>query len=287
MWQIQKVADEGTAEPFMARLMLGALELRDLLIDHLAQGDEDRERRRRHFDDRYTPVMDALGSARTHDKAIRQLLAGHSAKIVDGSIVSRQRNAVQISESINAGLQGQLASFLSSSVRAAKLLQALLSYVDVEIGILFQRESRFLAGVEQLRRAGETAFADYLAATRQGWSEVLIERRHALEHKGWRLPDVRYVEQADGSLSMIEPEVNGQPVSQFASRMLDRLLGFVEDTLAFAVQRGLAGSADLIDTPKAERDPGNVKRFRLGLPALQPNERFWQLRYTGLGLMDS
>jgi len=40
---------------------------------------------------------------------------------------------------------------MSSAVWAAKLLQDLLAYVDVEIGILFQKPALFEAGVQQLR----------------------------------------------------------------------------------------------------------------------------------------
>ena len=33
-WTIQKVADEGSSSPLMARLMIGMLDLRDTVLDH-------------------------------------------------------------------------------------------------------------------------------------------------------------------------------------------------------------------------------------------------------------
>jgi hypothetical protein len=36
MWQLQKIADEGTGEPYIARLWAGAMELRDLILRHRA-----------------------------------------------------------------------------------------------------------------------------------------------------------------------------------------------------------------------------------------------------------
>ena len=71
MWQIQKVADEGTSEPYVARLWSGALELRDLLLRQQAESDHDFEIRGKHFDDRYQPVLDALGAARKHAARVR------------------------------------------------------------------------------------------------------------------------------------------------------------------------------------------------------------------------
>lgn len=263
MWQIQKVADEGTAEPYVARLWLGVCELRDLVLRHKAADDADFERRRRDFDDRYSPVLDAVGAAREHAKAIQELFAGHRAKIAAGSIVSRQRNAVQISETIGLTLQEQVAGFLSTAARATKLLQEVLSYLDLDIGFLFQKQQKFTEGLERLHAAGETELADYLDSTRRGWFETLLERRNALEHKGWRLPDVRYVEQPGGALLVIEPEVDGQPLTQFVARMLEHLLALVEDMLAYAVQAGIADVGGLIDIPKDER--GTRKRQEISV----------------------
>ncbi len=287
MWQIQKVADEGTAEPYIARLWAGACELRDLLLQHQAADDADFARRRKHFADRYSPVLDALGAARKHAKAIQALLGAHKAKIAAGSVVSRQRNALQISETIGLELQEHVAAFLSAAARATKLLQELLSCLDTDIGYLFQKQPKFVAALERSRAAGESELADYLESTRSGWSETLLERRHALEHKGWRLPEVRYVEQRDSSVLAAEPEVDGRPVSGFVSTVLERVLAFAEDMLAFAVQRGIADIGDLIDIPKEDRNPGNVTRFRFGVPALQLHERFWRLRYSQYGFSDS
>lgn len=287
MWQLQKVADEGTTEPYIARLWSGAFELRDLLLRHLARGDQDFEVRRRHFDERYQPLLDALGAARRNGSRIRTLLQEHKSQVAAGTIVSRQRNALQINETIHAELQEQFGGFLSAAARATKVTQEVSTYLGINIGFLFQQPPKFQAGLAQLRASGDLELAEYLSRTRSGWSEVLIERRHSLEHKGWRLPDVRYIERPGGQVEVLEPEVDNQSVSEFATVMTSHLLGFVEDMLALAVQRGLAGTGDLIDTPIESRDPAHVRRFRLGVPALQPNDRFWRLRYSELGFYGS
>lgn len=279
MWQLQKVADEGTGEPYIARFWAGMLELRDLVLRHRSAGDQEFEQRRKHFDDRYSPVLDALGAARKHSAAIQALVSTHKQKVSEGTIISRQRNALQINETINIELQEQVSAFLSAAARAAKLSQDLLTYLDLNVGFLFQKDSKFAAGVERLRAEGQSQLADYLQATRLTWSNTLLERRHALEHKGWRLPDLRYIDQPNGVVLAVEPDVDGRPVSEYVATMLDRLLVFVEDMLVLAVQRGIADIGDLIDIPKESRTPAEFRRFRFGLPALQPNEPFWRLGY--------
>lgn len=287
MWQVQKIADEGTGEPYIARLWSGAMELRDLLLREHALSDLDFAVRRRHFDERYQPLLDGLSASRKHSASVGELVAGHKARVATGAVISRQRNALQINETIHIELQEQVAAFLSSAARATKAVHVLMSYLGLDIGFLFQKRQEFASALEHLRATGDVELANYLELTRSGWSEVLIERRHSLEHKGWRLPDLRYVEQPDGTVRLVEPEVDGQAVSTFVARMTNHLLGFAEDLLALAVQRGIARVGDLIDIPPEHRNPVHVKRFRFGVPALQPRERFWRLKYEDNGFYDS
>ncbi len=286
-WQIQRIADEGTAEPYVARLWSGLFEIRDILLRHLARDDRDFELRRRRFDDLYTPVLDAMGSARKHARRISELVEGHRAKIDSGAIVSHQANAVQIDESISAPLQEAFANFIFASVRAAKLHQDLLKYLGLDIGFLFAKEANFQARIGELRQRGQDVLAGYLVATRAGWSDKLINKRNDLEHEGWRLPDVRYRPGPSGEPQMLEPEVDGVAVSAWTAEMLPHVLAFVEDMGAYCVQEGLGSTGALADIPEAERDPQHKKRFYFTVPALQPEAQIWKLRYSVKGFPHS
>jgi len=274
------VADEGSAEPYIARLWAGACELRDLLLEHQANGKADLAVRRKQFDELYGPVLDALGAARTQARTIRGLVSAHRERVAAGVAISRERKALHVNEAIDLELQNCLAAFLPAAARAAKLLQELVAYLGMDIRCLFQKESVLEAALERLRVDGDSQLAEYLASARVRWSQTLMHRRNALEHEGWRLPDVRYVEEPSGSVSVLEPQVDGVAVSDFVAYILGQTLAFVEDMLALCVQRGIADVGNLIDIPKDQRDPGNVKRFRFGSPVLQPHEHFWELRYN-------
>jgi hypothetical protein len=274
------VADEGSAEPYIARLWLGVCELRDLLLGHQAKSEEDLAGRRRQFDKLYVPVLDALSAARTQARAIRGLVDAHRERVAAGVAISRDRNALHINEAIELELQNRLAAFLPAAARAAKLLQELVAYLGTDIGCLFQKRSSFEAALEKLRVDGDNQLAKYLASTRAGWSETLMHRRNALEHEGRSLPDGRYVEEPSGFVSFLEPQIDGIAVSHFVEHVLGQTLAFVEDMVALCAQRGIADVGNLIDIPKDQRDPGNVKRFRLGVPVLQSHEQFWELRYS-------
>lgn len=280
MWQLKHVADEGTSDPFIARLMLGVLELRNEFVNSTAGSDSDRELRRHDFDERYQPVFDALQAARQKVKLVHRLVSTHLDKTSRGEITSRQRNALNIAESIDSELRDEFSSFLNASARATKNLQSVLECLSLDIGFLYQKQTNFDAGIDQLRSVGKAELANYLLRVRSGWSSQLFDRRNALEHEGWRLEDVRYREHEDGTVTAIEPVVDGLPVTQFAQRMLDRLLVFAEELIAYAVQQRLSHSTDLLEIPVQQRDVSVARRFRFGIPSLQPNQTFWRIVYT-------
>lgn len=277
---MQRRGNEGTSSPFFARLFVGAgMEMRDMVINHVLQSDH--ERWRREFDDLYTPVHDGLVSARKHRERIVELLTTHRAKIESGEIVSYQPNAVNIYESISEPLGDAFATFLSAAARSTKLHQKVTKFLGLDLSMLYAKLPNFQAGIQKLRNDKDEALADYLEATRAGWSENLFERRNDLEHGPWRLDDVLVRPGPNGAPTMVEPQVNNEPVSEWVSRMLAQVLAFVEETTALAVQRALRPAhVALIEVTAAEVDPNFARRFQDVWPS---SDSGWQLRYSPEG----
>lgn len=282
-WTIQKLMDEGSQEPFVARLWSGIFELRDLALRPRSADDKEYESLCRQFDELYVPVLDALGTAREGQKRIAVLVATHRAKLASGEIVSYQTNALELAESITLPLQRDFSSFLSATARAVKTLQNLLRFLGVDIACLFAKPANLQAGLSALKTAGHGVLAHYLWDTRIGWSERLLERRNAQEHNGWRLPDVTYSLPFVTPVQMKEPEVDGQPASEYVAEMLAHALAFTEDLIAYAVQCSIRPPGTLAETPPAERDPQHPKRFYLTVPALQHQAQVWNLMYSSCG----
>jgi hypothetical protein len=283
MWTIQKFMDEGTQEPFVARFWSGIFELRDLALRPRTSDNKEYDRLRRQFDDLYTPVLDALGTARDAQKRIAGIVTSHRAKLASGEIVSYQANALELAESITLPLQQDFSSFLSAAARAVRTLQTLLRFFDVDVGCLFAKSAKFEAGFKALAAGGDGVLPDYLRDVRRGWSERLIGRRNAHEHEGWRLPDVGYSPPAVTPVQMKEPAVDGQAVSEYTAEMLGHVLAFTENLIAYAVQRRIPPPGTLAEIPPAERDPEHPKRFFLTVPALQPEAQVWSLKYSARG----
>src|SRR5258707_679273 len=110
--------------------------------------------------------------------------------------------------------------------------------------------------------ASDAALAEYLRQTRANWSETLLTRRMALEHRRWMLPKVTYLRHGDGALA-IEPQIEGQPVSQFASFTLDRLFCFVEEIAVHCLKKHIPQGITITEIPLSEREAEKPERFQV------------------------
>jgi hypothetical protein len=215
---VQKVGDEGTASPFVARIMLGVMQIRDAVYD---------EKARTQFDDLYEPILSGLRNAREASQDIAREWEQHQAKVESGAIVSVRGRTIHIGENIDRSLKRDLDSFLNTAVRTIKhSLQLLASDLGVQIGFLFQKEAAFEAGIAKTR-AFNPMLADYLLATRQ-WSEPLVLMRNDLEHGKIPAPKVSYTLD-NMPVKAEEPVLNGQRITEFTNGVLDRICCFVEE----------------------------------------------------------
>jgi hypothetical protein len=65
-----------------------------------------------------------------------------------------------------------------------------------------------------------------------------------------------------GSIQVEEPQISGQPVSQFVIFMMDRLACFVEEVTARCLQRNMPAGLSIKELPLAERITEMPERFQ-------------------------
>ena len=256
-WIIQKYADEGSTSPFIARLFMGIMRLRDLVYFDPAMRDN--------FDKPFEFVNSSLMNARNTAKEIVELWEEHARKVASGEIARVQGQAIHIDENIDKDLRKQVESFLNAAVRALKQgMQDLGNEMQVNIGFMFKQQAAFEAGIAALQ-ATDPLLAEYLRQTRT-WSEPLVESRNDIEHEGWMLPRVNYTH-GDSGITVAEPQISGQLVTQFVKFMLDRLCCFVEEFTAHCLERQMPAEITITEIPPATRLVEAPERFRLTLGA--------------------
>lgn len=254
-WVVHKISDEGTSNPYVARLMLGILNFRDVVM---ADGFNDR------FDSRFEPLSQSLASVREATRALDTLWREHETAVLSGAAVQRTPGTTRITQSADRDLRRECETLLNAGVRLLKQnMQTLALELGVGLGFLFMKQNAFAAGLTKLAQT-DPVLADYLSEARTDWTERLVLARNAIEHEGWSLPRVTY----DAGPAVVrprEPVVAGSPVTQFADEMCDRLCCFVEDVTCHLLRNRFPDAFDLTEISEAERDPVNPQRFKVTL----------------------
>jgi hypothetical protein len=256
-WIVQKLAGEGSASPFMARLFIGILHMRKAVYEDDAA--------RQDFDKKFEFVNQSLMNARDAAREIAGTWSDHSSKIASGEIVRVERKAIHIDQSVDKEMRRLAEAFLNAAVRAMKYgMQELCVELHADIGFLFKKAPAFQAGIAALQ-ATDPLLAAYLVDTRQ-WSERLIQSRNDVEHTGWALPKIKYERTASG-VSAAEPQIAGEPVTQFVQHMTDRLCCFIEDVTMHCLQRRMNAQVTISEIPLAHRAVEAPERFTLTISA--------------------
>jgi hypothetical protein len=261
---VQKFADEGTRSPFMARMLIGTLRLRDVVFPDLTA--------RLRFDKPHQFVALSLIAARTTAQEISRLWADHIRKVTAGEIARVQGLTIHVDQTIDTELRRQVESFLNSAARILKQgMQTLARELQVDIGFLFQQQAAFEKGLAALQ-SNDAPLVEYLRHAR-AWSERLQTNRIALEHDGWILPQVTYSHTA-GRVQPTAPPISGQPVTDFVPFVFDRSACFVEEVTTHCLQRQMPTGITVTEIPRARRVEEMPERFRItvtngGMPAWQ------------------
>jgi hypothetical protein len=255
-WVVEKHGDEGTTSPFIARLYMGILRLRDLALSDSTEREQ--------FDKAFQGVIAGVESIRGAAKTVLGLHASHSERVARGEIAKVLGGIVFVDENIDHELRKQTEIVISTASRVVKdRMQEVLRALELDVGFFYKKPSAFAAGISKLKQQDAT-LAKYLEQTRAKWSERLTNCRTALEHGSWVLPKVAH-ESSAGSVRTIEPLIDGQPVSLFVSHIVDRTCCFIEELCAYALQRRMPEGISFAEIPLSERKPEIVERFR---PAL-------------------
>ena len=125
---------------------------------------------------------------------------------------------------------------------------------------MFEKQSTFENGVKILEK-DDPCLAAYLRMTRK-WSKRLIKIRNDIEHEGWMLPKVKYVEVSE-TIRADEPEISGQKTTDFVKFIVDRLICFVEEVTAHCLKERMPEGISVTEIPLSQRESDVPQRFQV------------------------
>lgn len=242
------------------------MRFRDIVFPDRAQHEN--------FDEACEFMFTTMSNVRASATKILEMIAAHRVNVASGHTARLKGHTINIEESIDFALHSCVAEFLNGSVRLVKdAMQKLLVVLDMNVGCLYRKTGGFKTGIAALRKT-DPFLADYLQETRK-WSERLISIRNDL-HEGWLLPKFGYRENA-GTIEVEEPQIVGQPASEFVNHMTDRLCCFVEDVLIHALQARIPSGLSVTEIPMSERKPVSPERFEVTF--VSDGTKIWRIAY--------
>jgi hypothetical protein len=270
-FEMRQVLNEGTAEPFIARLFLGIFDV----ASHLLSQEE-----KQAFDERYSATLNPALELRTALVTIRKLIASHQEALQKGTIVRKVQPDPLLSERIDNPLRSNTVKFLEMAHAITKNLAVTMKFFEINIDYMADREQRFAKGCER----NETKHPDLVAYLRELRPFVLeiAEQFNKMRVEGWNLSNVKY-SLNNGIISMVEPLIGASPVSKYIERVFNRLALAIEDIVMYGFQN-LGHPMAIAEIPLVQRNPMNAQRFRT---TLRGHEAIWQLRLTGKDFYES
>lgn len=277
---VLKYLDEGSSSPFMARLIIGVLKLRDeCYLNKFSESEG--ENKRLAFDKAHVPLFKSCMSSR--DAAVNGLktINDHLHKIDSGEIVKISDKQFDIQESINEPLREEVEKFINQSVITIKSrLQSMLKNIfNIDIGFVFQNEKNFQNGINNLIILGNVVLAKYLEQTRNIWLSKLIDLRNRQEHDGWTIEFLKYKIDHNNKVEVILPKIDDEETVEFLLKTINRVILFVENMLVYALSIHVKDPLFVKEIPPKERDSKSPQRFTLGAKGIDKTPP-WELAYN-------
>jgi len=271
-FEAREMGIEGTAEPFIARVFLGVL---DMAANIFSQQDKSA------FDERFSGTLNPALGLRTALVSIRKLVSNHKDALQKGTIVRKAQPDPLLSERIDNPLRSYAVQFLEMADAIIKNLPLTMKFFVINIEYMADREQRFAKGCER-NEAKHPELVAHLRKLRPSLLDI-DERFRKMRAEGWNLSNVKYTF-SDGVVSMVEPLIEGEPVSEYVERVFSILALTVEELIMYGFQRSLTGPIAIVEIPLEQRNPINAQRFRRTLRDSAPT---WRLEWTGKGFYES
>lgn len=272
LFEVKPLFNEGTGEPFMARLFLAPLEMQQGIMGPDTKAP---------FDEHWSGCIYPALEMRKAMLAIKDLVTKHKQALAKKSIVRKKGNQLHLTEKIDNPLRSQVAQLLEMASHVLDHIPGVMKFLGVEMSFYAEKESRFLKGFEKAQKE-RPELADYLLRWRPKVMAI-NEQFRQMRYSAWHLPNIEYIQDGDGFV-MKELKIDNMPVAEYGERVFSDISIGLEELIMYALQGQSKGSLMIDEIPMDSRDPQNPQRFKRNMKGMGAP---WELKWSGKGFYES
>ena len=267
---VYKMDDEGTSDPFIARMMFQNFKIREAVFPTKEGRDS--------FDTAYEPVLQNLREARLAKNEYIQLVNRHEERVNSGACIEKDsKGNFRVTESVD--LDASL-HFKDVYIRGKIALDNIIEVgrsLGIELGFIYDSDKSFEEGLRKIAGAGgDPTYLRFVCGmieeARGEWMQKLISNRNDIEHKGFCLPELR-CDVSSGTPKLVPHKVQGtgQDIREAIGFFWNNLWHFSELLVILLLTTKLPKGTALMMIPNISRDPKCPVAFKV-VPEPQTDE---------------
>lgn len=258
-----RMRDEGSNSPFVARMFVGILEIRDLIL--MTNNDpRNIQITRQQFDKLYEPIRNSLEMSLISARTIAQLHNELRYLGLKGELIKNSTDGGRIFIN-NKGpiLKKEFHSVVEHASIAIKtyLPKLLTEIFGFDIGFLYQKEKEFHKRINELRSDKLDPLGDYLFSVRFWTNQLIGELWNQMKHTYWKMDDPKLIVIEANRVHVLIPEIIGTPIDLLSFKIINRCCLLVEDLIVYGFQFHRSTPIIMMEIESSNRKEYGNKRF--------------------------
>jgi len=253
----------GTSDPFFARLFWQILKIRN----HVYSEQE----KRLIFDKLHMSIFQNLMEARTAKDKCIEAVTQHQDQIKSGVAgrYDKAQGIIRIDKPVELEANLFFKDFFIRGTMAIKNTIAVADFIGYKISFLFGDDKKFTNKKEEFLQAWTTErhrkWLTHMENYRNGWYKAFADLRGEIEHRGYKLPDIKYVLDKDENIKIIFPTFDCMKLDDFLNEEWEGLFRFCEEIIVFLLSAKLPSPFEVVLVPKEKRKPEQPIKYAIAI----------------------
>lgn len=260
---LKKMSNKGLTHEQLTRQIFGIGQIKQHVLQDAKQ--------KKDFDDIQVAFLDSLAEAGYCKKRIREIVAEHTVNIESGRAANMQAGSHQlnVTEDVSVELRTAFKGLFLFGDIALSHLEDFGRCLGYEMHFIIGNDKDFEVGVNDFVKKHDLGTIKFLAERikeeREGWYKTFRKLRVDITHKGWKMPEPKYIPTAQGVKVSFPSLIPGLDLVEGCEFIFKRLFEFTEDVCALLLASKLPQVFSLMYIPESQRDQSLPQKYKVVL----------------------